>query len=205
MATKCRKLKKETLVNIYTYGTLAGFLLGGGVLGFITGTVTTPVRTEVVTETIEVEVPTLKADRLPDTTDVFYYDIPLSENLQRYIFEICESENVPVALVLAMIEHESAFNPEAVSDTNDYGLMQINKVNHEWLEEEYRCADMMNPYQNVFCGIKIIGTYLKKYSGDFNKALMAYNMGDYGARIAWENGVTGTNYSTRVIELMKVY
>lgn len=205
MATKCRKLKKETLVNICTYGTLAGLMLGGGALGFITGTVTTPVRTEVVTETIIMEVPTLKADRLPEITDEFFYDIPLSENLQRYIFEICKAEEVPVALVMAMIEHESGFNPEAISSTDDYGLMQINEVNHEWLEEKYRCADMMNPYQNVFCGIKIIGVYLKRYSGDYTKALMAYNMGDRGARIAWKTGVTSTNYSTRVIELMKAY
>ena len=37
--------------------------------------------------------------------------------------------------------HESKFNPEAVSATNDYGLMQINEVNHDRLEEQYQCAD----------------------------------------------------------------
>ena len=92
-----------------------------------------------------------------------------------------------------MIEHESQFNPEIVSKTDDYGLMQINEVNHTWLNEEYRCADMLDPYQNVFCGVKIIGEYVNRYDGDLTKALMAYNMGDYGARKAWENGVQG-NY-----------
>ncbi len=82
--------------------------------------------------------------------------------------------------------------------------MQINAVNHEWLEEKYRIADFLNPYQNAFCGITIIGGYIEKY-GDFNKALMAYNMGDYGAQKAWENGVTDTDYSTSILNLMQKY
>jgi hypothetical protein len=208
MATKCRKIKKiskDKIVDIYTYGILSGLVMTGVAVGFVIGTVTTPVVTKTVTETITVEVPTLNADKLPEVTQEFFYDIPLSENLQRYIFEICKGEDVPVSLVLAMIEHESAFNPDAVSSTEDYGLMQINKVNHAQLEQDYRSADMLNPYQNVFCGIKIIGSYLKKYDGDLHKALMSYNMGEYGARKAWEEGVHSTEYSTRILELMEQY
>ena len=135
---------------------------------------------------------------------MFLYDIPLSDSLQRYIYEICAEKSVPVTLALAMIEHESGFNPEVVSSTNDYGLMQINAVNHDWLEEQYRTADFLNPYQNTFCGITIIGGYIEKY-GDYGKALMAYNMGDYGAQKAWESGVTNTNYSSTILELMQEY
>ena len=141
---------------------------------------------------------------LVENADVFLYDIPLSDSLQRYIYEICADENVPVALVMAMIDHESHFNPEAVSETDDYGLMQINAINHEQLEEQYRAADMLDPYQNVFCGIKVISSYIEKY-GDYGKALMAYNMGDYGAQKAWENGVTSTDYSTKILDLMQKY
>ena len=42
--------------------------------------------------------------------------------------------------------------------------MQINTINHEWLAEEYRTADMLDPYQNVFCGIKVIGSYIQNYN-----------------------------------------
>ena len=41
--------------------------------------------------------------------------------------------------------------------------------------------------------------------GDYGKALMAYNMGDYGAQKAWESGVTNTNYSSTILELMQEY
>ena len=51
----------------------------------------------------------------------------------------------------------------------------------------------------------MIGSYIKAYDGDYNKALMAYNMGDYGAKKAWENGITSTSYSESVLALMQKY
>lgn len=165
-------------------------------------TASSEANTVTITETVEVPVST---DELPDTADVFYFDVPLSHSLQKYIYEICADENVPVTLIYAMIEHESEFDPEIISETDDYGLMQINAVNHDWLEDDYRCADMLDPYQNVFCGVKIIGKYVSKYDNDLARALMAYNMGDYGARKAWENGITETSYSTTILGLMQTY
>ena len=175
------------------------------VVGFVIGRVTKPVEIEQVTITETIEVPTYEADKLPELSEIFIYDVPLSENLQRYIYEVCADEEVPVALVLAMIEHESGFNPEVISATDDCGLMQINEVNYEWLEEDFRCADMTNPYQNVFCGIKIIGQYLEQYEGDYTKALMTYNMGNYGAKKAWANGVENTRYTTSIMALFQEY
>lgn len=202
MATQCRSNKrfgKKQLIRIYVL--LGSILIAGLLCGFLIGKLTTPTKTVTVTETIEV--PTV-GNELVDTTNVFLFDIPLSDSLQRYIYEICADEKVPVTLAIAMIEHESGFNPEVISATDDYGLMQINSINHERLEEKYRTADMLNPYQNVFCGISIIGDYIEKYE-DYGKALMAYNMGEYGAKKAWENGVSSTQYSEKILILMQKY
>lgn len=205
MATQCRnaKINRNKRMKLYANMILVLLVLVGGVLGFFLAKLTTPPQ-ETITVTKTVEVPAYKSNVLVDTADVFLFDVPLSDSLQRYIYEICADENVPVTLVMAMIEHESGFDPEAVSPTDDYGLMQINAVNHEWLKEEYRCADMMNPYQNVFCGISIISSYIDKY-GELDKALMAYNMGNYGAQKAWKNGVTSIAYSEEILSLMKEY
>lgn len=205
MATQCRnaKINRNKRTKLYANMILVLLVLIGGVLGFFLAKLTTPPQ-ETITVTKTVEVPAYKSNVLVDTADVFLFDVPLSDSLQRYIYEICADENVPVTLVMAMIEHESGFDPEAVSPTDDYGLMQINAVNHEWLKEEYRCADMMNPYQNVFCGISIISSYIDKY-GELDKALMAYNMGNYGAQKAWKNGVTSIAYSEEILSLMKEY
>ena len=205
MATQCRnaKINRNKRMKLYANMILVLLVLIGGVLGFFLAKLTTPPQ-ETITVTKTVEVPAYKSNVLVDTADVFLFDVPLSDSLQRYIYEICADENVPVTLVMAMIEHESGFDPEEVSPTDDYGLMQINAVNHEWLKKEYRCADMMNPYQNVFCGISIISSYIDKY-GELDKALMAYNMGNYGAQKAWKNGVTSIAYSEEILSLMKEY
>lgn len=205
MATQCRnaKINRNKRMKLYANMILVLLVLIGGVLGFFLAKLTTPPQ-ETITVTKTVEVPAYKSNVLVDTADVFLFNVPLSDSLQRYIYEICADENIPVTLVMAMIEHESGFDPEAVSPTDDYGLMQINAVNHEWLKEEYRCADMMNPYQNVFCGISIISSYIDKY-GELDKALMAYNMGNYGAQKAWKNGVTSIAYSEEILSLMKEY
>lgn len=172
---------------------------------FFVGRFTAPTKIETVTKTKTVEVPRYSAQVLPSDTDITYLDIPLSHNLQEYITEVCSDESVPVSLIYAMIEHGSHFNSETISDTDDYGLMQINSVNEDWLKTEYRSADLLNPYQNVFCGVKIIGSYLKKYNGDYSKALMAYNMGEYGAQKAWQDGITSTSYSDEILSLMNEY
>ena len=207
MATQCREKQATTNRNRRMRGNafaiLAVLVLIGGVAGFFLGRSSVPEKTVTLTNTVEV--PVYESATLVDTSEVFLYDVPLSDSLQRYIYEVCADEGVPVTLVLAMIEHESGFDPEAVSPTDDYGLMQINSVNHERLEEQYRCADMMNPYQNVFCGVKIIGSYVNRYEGDYAKALMAYDMGNYGAQKAWGSGITSTKYSETILGLMSDY
>ena len=90
---------------------------------------------------------------------VFYYDCPLSHDLQDYIRKLCEENKVSMSLVIALIESESSFRMNVVSNTNDYGLMQINEINHEWLSEEYGITDFLDPYQNVFCGITILSEH----------------------------------------------
>lgn len=202
---KGKRINRHKLAVIQAYAIIALFVVFGIIAGFIWGRFTAPTKVETVTLTETVETPVYESDSLPAVSDVTYFDVPLSHSLQRYIYEICSDKDVPVTLVMAMIEHESGFNPEAISSTDDYGLMQINAINHEWLKEDYRCADMTDPYQNVFCGVEIISTYLQKYDGDYTKALMAYNMGDYGARKAWENGVNSTNYTVKILGLLEYY
>lgn len=204
MATTKKRINRHKLAVVQAYSIIALFVLFGLIAGFIVGRATAPPKVEKVTVTETVEVPTYDSSKLPEIGEITYYNVPLSHSLQRFIYEVCADENVPVSLVIAMIDHESKFNPEVISATDDYGLMQINSINHEQLEEKYRAADMLDPYQNVFCGIKVLGAYIEKYE-DLSYALMGYNMGEYGAKKAWESGVKFTSYSDSVLELMSNY
>ena len=141
----------------------------------------------------------------PTEPPVQYYDVPLSEDLQDYIRTLCEENDVPMSLIIAMIEVESSFRPNVISGTSDYGLMQINKINHEWLTEEYGITDFLDPYQNVLCGITIIAGHLEKTDGDIALALMRYNCGATGARRLWDKGIYSTSYTEKILAAMEVY
>lgn len=183
-------------------------------LGFAIGRVTkvTPTETaiaEATTMTVQASTLTEQPTKTvvetiePEETTV-YFDCPLSEELQDYIFKLCEEEDIPPSLVIAVIDHESEFQPEAISYTQDYGLMQINECNHEWLSEAYGVTDFLDPQQNILCGVKILASLYRKYDNPHDIA-MAYNMGESGAETARENGVTSTSYSEDVVQKWYMY
>jgi soluble lytic murein transglycosylase-like protein len=107
-------------------------------------------------------------------------------------------------LVYAVIKTESNFNPSEISSTNDYGLMQINVVNHNYLSNTLGIVDFLDPYQNVQGGIYLLASLLHKYD-NINRALMAYNMGEAGAATLWSRGKTSTQYTEAVLSNYKEY
>ena len=125
--------------------------------------------------------------------------VPMSDELLRHVREQAERQGVPFEIALAVIERESSYQPDAVSDTGDFGLMQINICNHRWLYEELGITDVMDPEQNIEAGLYILGRAFQKYD-DPDKALMAYNMGDSGMKAAWSKGQHSSKYSRAVIE-----
>lgn len=120
----------------------------------------------------------------------------LSYELQEFMQDCCEEYGVPYALALAIAEVETHFDPDAVSGTGDYGLMQINECNHEWLLE--KGFDVMTYEGNIEAGIYIISGHLDKY-GEPELALMAYNCGASGASKLWAAGQYQTDYSRKVM------
>lgn len=133
--------------------------------------------------------------------EVPFYDIPLSQDLQLYTYTKCADLGIDgyYEFVLAMMWQESNFRPDLISKTNDYGLMQINKCNHEWLSKELGITDFLDPYQSIDAGTHIIASLLMKYE-DPHKALMAYNFGEAGARGHWNRGTYTSSYSRAISE-----
>ena len=128
-----------------------------------------------------------------------YYDVPLSYDLQNFIFSECLSKNVPTDLVIALIDVESDFNPKLISKTNDYGLMQINICHKDSLKKTLQITDLLDEKQNIKAGVYMLSGIVDKYS-DVNQELMVYNCGEFGATKLWNNGVYSTNYSKKVIK-----
>lgn len=138
----------------------------------------------------------------PIVDEPVYYDVPLEHPLQDHLFDLCEEYGVPVEMALAVMEQESRFQADAVSEGGDQGLFQINPTNNDWLQETLGLDDVMEPMQNMEAGIYMLSLF--DYE-DPHKRLMAYNCGIGRAKELWEGGVTRTSYSEEVIERMKGY
>lgn len=123
-------------------------------------------------------------------------DMPYEE--QEFLFFLCNGYNIDFCLVMAMIQVESEFDASVVSITNDYGLMQINEINHTWLTETIGVTDYLNPYQNMRAGCYILRRLFERYQ-DTEFVLMCYNMGEKGASRLWKNGIYSTDYTANVL------
>lgn len=136
---------------------------------------------------------------------VFYYvndeghKSYLDKDYQDYLYAMCIKYDVEkyYTLFLAQMYHESTFQANVISATNDYGLMQINVYNHEWLSEELDISNFLDPYDNIKAGVFMMSNFLHKYN-DVEKALICYNEGE-GAVI---NGTYSTTYSKSVLSDM---
>lgn len=125
-------------------------------------------------------------------------EVGLDEDLQEFIYCLSYGYNIDYAFVMGLIQTESTFNPNVVSSTNDHGLMQINTVNHGWLQEQLGITDFLDPYQNARSGIYILRNLFEKYEQP-EKVLMAYNMGENGAKKLWDQGIYETNYTRKTM------
>lgn len=135
---------------------------------------------------------------VPRAPKLKVYDIPIDPDIQEYINTLCEQRGLDFKMVLALIEVESDYNSDCVSSTNDYGLMQINATNADWLNKSIGVSNLLDPRQNVDAGTYMLAQLQTKY-GSQDKTLMAYHSGESGALRQWNRGITQTRY-TRAVE-----
>lgn len=124
--------------------------------------------------------------------------VPLNVELQMLTQKYCREYAVPYSLVLAVIQTESSFEPDAVNESC-YGLMQIHAVHENDLRNKLGVTDFTEPKQNLHSGIYLLSELYEKY-GDWQMALVAYNCGNRGA---YENyfsqGQYASGYSWKVL------
>lgn len=129
-----------------------------------------------------------------------FFDVPLDEDLQTYIFELSEDIGMDPAIVIAIIEKESNYDISAVGDHGrSLGLMQIQFRWHTARMASLKCDDLLDARQNVCVGIDILADLLEE-GKSIEWVLMAYNGGHtYADRLASEGRVS--EYAAEVLKM----
>jgi len=84
---------------------------------------------------------------------------------------------IHTALILAIIEQKSSFNPEAKSHAGAYGLTQIMPQTAKLLKCDYN--KLNNPELAIDCSVKFLAALLTYNKGDLIKSLSGYNGGTH--------------------------
>lgn len=112
-----------------------------------------------------ITIPSLSNSKVQDTIRAY--------NIDSIITMASEKYNIPEALIYKVIETESYFNINCVSNVGATGLMQIMPFNNSSLG----ITDATDPYQNIMGGVKLLRQYIDMYDGDIKLGLAAYNAG----------------------------
>lgn len=150
-------------------------------------------RTDTIKVTVSIEV-------IPESQS----GITNKERVCTLIDAVCDDMDFEdTALIKAMVQCESNFNKDAISSYNAQGLMQITPRWFGELMNEYGVTDLCSDEAgNLRIGIHWIRHLLNKYSGNIEKALVAYNCGESAVD---HRGVTSNTYSRWVLRIRGDY
>ena len=103
-----------------------------------------------------------------------------SKEMQALVAAKARAASIDPKLIMALISAESGFDPTAVSPKNARGLMQLTSDT----ATRFGVEDPFNVEQNLGGGIAFLVHLLKRFHGDVELALAAYNAGE-GAIQQW--------------------
>ena len=123
-----------------------------------------------------------------------------TDAMLRAAAEISAEYDLPAGVLLAVAEVESDFDPSCRTGAC-LGLMQINS---RYVTEYATLAgmeswDLYDPEDSMRIAASMLADYMTRYEGDIHFALMAYNLGEYGALRKLASGVDQTGYSRKVV------
>jgi soluble lytic murein transglycosylase len=140
-----------------------------------------------------------------------WYPLRYSTNVRVY----ASQDHLDPALLAAVIESESKFNPDARSKAGAVGLMQLTPATARGIAQytggsRFRVSDLTNPDINIRYGAWYLGHLLERYHENERLALAAYNAGEDNVD-RWQRQHVGIqfeetqDYVDKVERLKKIY
>lgn len=156
----------------------------------------------------KITVPTESVEKESEAKRYIYYAVPqeyvmnggeFSDELQEFTQDLCRERQLSYPLVLALIEMETGYRNVDPNGCGSTGYMQIIPKWHEERMEKFGVTDLLEPKDNITVGIDYLSELFEKYH-EINLVLMAYNMGESGAKELWEDGVYSSDYADYIME-----
>lgn len=111
------------------------------------------------------------------------------------VARVAPEYGLDVLFVMAVIEAESGFDPDATSSVGAMGLMQLMPSN----AKRFGLDDPYDPEQNITGGCMLLAQLMERYEGDVAVVLAAYSAGDVHVTKAGGVPSFSVNYIARVI------
>lgn len=115
-------------------------------------------------------------NRAPIVT-VRRYPMTYEDTIRQY----ASDNEIPPAYVASVILAESDFDPQAVSNANAQGLMQLLPDTADWIarkfDETYVEGCLFDPDTNIRYGCWYLGFLMRRYGGDMRLSSSAYHAG----------------------------
>ena len=97
-----------------------------------------------------------------------------NDHIERIVQDAAARHQLDPALVKAVINTESGWNPSAISRKGAVGLMQLVPGT----AQRFGVGNPYDPAQNIEGGTTYLKALLERYDGDLSKTLAAYNAGE---------------------------
>ncbi len=119
------------------------------------------------------------------------------------IIEEANANRFDPLFLLAVIKHESVFNPGAKGMHGEIGLMQLKPSAARWVTDLNKLPkkfDLKSPRDNIRIGASFLGMLRGKFKSDAGLYLAAYNMGATNVRTLLKENRRPALYSGKVMK-----
>ena len=129
--------------------------------------------------------------------------MPLSASLQEHTYRMSLKYDVPYRAIMGLMGVEAGWNANIGTKTNGnatyVGLGMMRDIYHADKFAK-QGIDIYTPEGNIEAICILIRQKLDAFDGNLHHALMAYNLGEGGARAKIKAGINETGYSRKVLQ-----
>lgn len=103
------------------------------------------------------------------------YDI--DAGLAQDIYWTAREVGIDPEIAFRLVQEESSFRPQVVSEVGAIGLTQIKLSTARTINPDVEKGDLFDPTMNLRYGLFYLRRLLRRFDGNYKRALLAYNQG----------------------------